>query len=134
MTARYLLDTNILSALLLDPRGRVAAQIAKVGEPSVATSIIVAAELRYGVAKKGSARLSERVEDLLARIPVLPLEHPADAVYGQIRAELERRGRLIGPNDLLIASHALACDHTVVTDNVAEFSRVEGLRIENWLR
>lgn len=134
MTARYLLDTNILSALLLDPHGGVAAHIARVGEPSVATSIIVAAELRYGAAKKGSPRLSQRVEALLARIPVLPLDLPADAIYGQIRAELERRGRPIGPNDLLIASQAVAGDSTLVTDNLTEFSRVEGLRVENWLR
>lgn len=134
MTARFLLDTNVLSALLLDPHGQVAAHVARVGEPSVATSIIVAAELRYGAAKKGSPRLSQRVEDLLGRIPVLPLELPADAVYGQIRADLERRGRLIGPNDLLIASHAIASDSTLVTDNVAEFSRIEGLRVDNWLR
>ncbi len=134
MTERYLLDTNILSALVLKPAGRVAAHIGRIGQGSVATSIIVAAELRYGAAKKGSPRLSQRVEDLLSRIPVLPMERPADAVYGQIRADLERRGLPIGPNDLLIASHAVASDSTLVTDNVAEFSRIEGLRVENWLR
>jgi len=134
VTERYLLDTNILSALVLEPAGRVAAHIGRIGQGSVATSIIVAAELRYGAAKKGSPRLSQRVEDLLSRIPVLPLERPADAVYGQIRADLERRGLPIGPNDLLIASHAVASDSTLVTDNVAEFSRIEGLRVENWLR
>lgn len=134
MTGGFLLDTNILSALLLDPHGRVAAHIDRVGERSVATSLIVAAELRYGAAKKGSPRLSQRVEDLLGRLPVLPLEPPCDAVYGQIRSEWERRGVPIGANDLLIASHAIASGNTLVTDNVAEFSRVEGLRVENWLR
>ena len=134
MSGRYLLDTNILSALMLDPLGRVADHIGRVGQGSVATSIVVAAELRYGAAKKGSPRLSQRVEDLLGRLPVLPLELPADAIYGEIRADLERRGLPIGPNDLLIASQAITTDSTLVTDNVGEFSRIGGLRVENWLR
>ncbi len=134
MSDRYLLDTNILSALVLEPQGRVADHIGRVGQGSVATSIVVAAELRYGAAKKGSPRLSQRVEELLGRLPVLPLEPPADAIYGEIRADLERRGLPIGPNDLLIASHSITTNSTLVTDNVAEFSRIGGLRIENWLR
>lgn len=134
MSRRFLLDTNILSALLKDPHGAVAAHIARVGEDAVATSIIVAAELRYGAAKKGSARLTERVDALLGRLPVLAIEAPCDAVYGEIRAELDRRGRTIGANDLLIASHAIVADRILVSDNVAEFSRIAALRLENWLR
>lgn len=132
MKDRYLLDTNILSALLADPRGLVASHIARVGDAALATSIVIAAELRYGAAKKGSPRLSERVEALLDRLPVLALEAPSDQVYGEVRADLERRGQLIGPNDLLIASHAIAADRTLVSDNVSEFSRITGLRLENW--
>lgn len=130
---RYLLDTNIVSDLIRNPRGRVATQIAHVGEANVCTSVIVAAELRYGCAKSGSKRLSAAVESLLGELAVLALEGPADAEYGKLRAELERRGRPIGGNDLLIAAHALAIDATVVTANMDEFSRVDGLRVQNWL-
>jgi tRNA(fMet)-specific endonuclease VapC len=130
---RYLLDTNIISDLIRNPKGRVAKHIARVGENNVCTSIIVAAELRYGCAKKGSKRLLETVENLLRELNVLSLEGPADAEYGKIRAELERRGSPIGGNDLLIAAHALAIEATVVTANVDEFARVEGLKVQNWI-
>lgn len=131
---RYLLDTNIVSDLVRNPQGRVAQHIRKVGENRVCTSIIVAAELRYGAAKKGSALLSSQLEAVLAAIDVLPLETPADETYGMIRTKLEKAGRPIGGNDLLIASQAVALGYTVVTDNHDEFARVENLRLENWLR
>lgn len=131
---RYLLDTNIISALVRDPRGTVADRIREVGEANVCTSVIVAAELRYGAAKKASVRLSAQLEPILAAFEVLPFETPADAVYGDIRAELERTGSLIGGNDLLIAAQAVAGGHIVVTDNVREFERVRGLPVRNWLR
>src|SRR5690606_28918516 len=75
---RYLLDTNIISDLVRNPAGQAAQQLLAVGDENVCTSIIVASELRYGCAKKGSARLQQRVEEVLALIPVLPLEAPAD--------------------------------------------------------
>ena len=130
---RYLLDTNIISDLIRNPKGKVAKHIARVGENNVCTSIIVAAELRYGCAKSGSKRLLEAVESLLGELDVLSLEGPADAEYGRIRAELERRGTPIGGNDLLIAAHALAIEATMVTANVDEFARVKGLKVQNWL-
>jgi tRNA(fMet)-specific endonuclease VapC len=130
---RYLLDTNIISDLIRNPKGEVAKHIARVGENNVCTSIIVAAELRYGCAKSGSKRLLEVVENLLGELNVLSLEGPADAEYGRIRAELERKGSPIGGNDLLIAAHALAIEATMVTANVAEFTRVDGLNVQNWL-
>ena len=131
---RFLLDTNILSDLVRHPRGRIADRIKRVGERQVCTSIVVAAELRCGAAKKGSLRLTSQLEAVLRALEVLSLESPTDAVYGKLRARLERAGQLIGGNDLLIAAHALAMDHTMVTDNEGEFSRVKDLRIENWLR
>ena len=130
---RYLLDTNIISDLVRNPQGRAARRIGRVGEDSICTSIIVAAELRYGCAKSGSPRLRKAVEDLLGEIEVLPFEAPADAEYGAIRAQLEAAGRLIGSNDLLIAAHARAAGAVVVTANTDEFSRVRGLKVENWL-
>lgn len=131
---RYLLDTNIVSDLVRNPQGRVAEHIFKVGEGQVCTSIIVAAELRYGAEKKQSPRLSAQLEAVLGALQVLPLQRPADATYGSIRAQLETLGKPIGGNDALIAAHALALRCTVVTDNEKEFNRVKGLAIENWLR
>lgn len=134
MSRLFLLDTNAVSDLVRNPRGRVAARIAEVGEAQVATSIVAAAELRYGVAKKGSTRLREQLEAVLAVLVVLPLEAPVDAVYGDVRAHLEKQGQPIGANDLLIAAHARALGRTIVTDNEREFSRVPSLAVQNWLR
>lgn len=131
---RFLLDTNILSDLVRHPSGRIADHIKEVKEHNICTSIIVAAELRYGAAKKASSRLTTQLDAILRAIDVLAFEQPADALYGELRTRLERRGHAIGANDLLIAAHALALGHIVVTDNEREFSRVQGLRIENWLR
>jgi tRNA(fMet)-specific endonuclease VapC len=128
-----MLDTNIISDLIRNPQGKAAKRIAKVGEDNICTSIIVAAELRYGCAKSGSDRLLKVVEDLLGEIDILPLEIPADSEYGGIRAELEAAGRPIGGNDLLIAAHAYATGAIIVTANADEFKRVRGLKVENWL-
>jgi tRNA(fMet)-specific endonuclease VapC len=129
----YMLDTNIISDLIRNPQGQVARRIAKAGEDNICTSIIVAAELRYGSTKSGSKRLHKAVEDLLGEIKVLPLEVPADVEYGAIRSELEAVGMPIGSNDLLIAAHARAAGATIVTANADEFRRVRGLKVENWL-
>ncbi|HET7205349.1 MAG TPA: type II toxin-antitoxin system VapC family toxin [Terriglobales bacterium] len=130
---RYLLDTNIISDLIRNPQGKVAERIRRVGEAKVCTSIIVAAELRYGAAKKGSLRLSAQLSAVLGALEILPLETPADVVYGSLRTRLEHSGTPIGAHDILIAAHALALGYTVVTDNEKEFARVVGLSLENWL-
>lgn len=131
---RYLLDANIVSDLVRHPQGKVAQRIRRVGEAQVCTSIIVAAELRYGAAKRDSQRISARVEAVLRTLEVLPFETPADVIYGSLRARLERTGRLIGANDLLIAAQALALGCVIVTDNEKEFARVGDLPRENWVR
>jgi tRNA(fMet)-specific endonuclease VapC len=128
-----MLDTNIISDLIRNPQGMAAKRIAKVGEDMVCTSIVVAAELRYGCAKSGSKKLLSAVDDLLAEIDVLPFDAPADVEYGEIRVGLEAVGRPIGGNDLLIAAHALATEAIIVTANADEFERVRGLKVENWL-
>jgi tRNA(fMet)-specific endonuclease VapC len=127
-------DTNVVSDLIRNPQGRVAERIRKVGEAQVCTSIIVAAELRYGATKKGSPRLTAQLEAVLGALDVLPLEAPADAAYGLIRTRLEQAGRPFGGNDLLIAAQAIALGYTIVTDNEGEFARIDGLPRENWLR
>ena len=103
MSARYLLDTNIVSDLVRHPQGRAAAKIAEVGEDAVATSIIVAAELRYGAAKKASPRLTAQLEAVLGVLEIIALEVPADASYGAARVALEAAGTPIGANDLLVS-------------------------------
>ena len=123
---RYLLDTNIVSNLVRNPQGRVADRLKAVGEQNICTSIIVAAELRYGTTKKASTRLTAQIEAVLGVIDTLPFDSPADEIYGSIRTQLELAGTPIGGNDLLIAAQALALDHTLVTDNDTEFSRVDG--------
>lgn len=134
MSQGWLLDTNILSDLVRNPAGRVAERIRQCGETNVRTSLVVAAELRFGAAKKGSERLTSQLEAILAAIEILPLAPPTDSIYGWLRAALEKAGTPIGGNDMLIAAHALASDCILVTDNEREFSRIEGLSIENWLR
>ncbi len=130
----YLLDTNIVSAMAHDPHGPVYGRIAAAGIENVLTSIIVAAEVRFGLARKRSSRLAQQAEAVLAKLHVVPLGQGVDARYADLRYDLERQGRPIGANDLFIAAHALALGATLVTDNLREFERVEGLALENWLR
>lgn len=130
---KRLLDTNIISDLIRNPSGAAAMRLARVGDADIATSAIVAGELRYGCARKGSPRLTERVEAVLGTIPVLDIDDAAAKSYGDIRAALEAAGTPIGANDLWIAAQARALGAIVVTDNQQEFQRVDGLEIENWL-
>jgi tRNA(fMet)-specific endonuclease VapC len=131
---RYLLDTNILSSMMRMPEGSANERMRALTTGSIFTSIVVAAELRFGAAKKRSEALFLGIEALLRTVTVEPLSPPADALYASVRAALERAGTPIGNNDILIAAHALATDSVLVTDNIKEFSRVPGLKIENWLR
>jgi tRNA(fMet)-specific endonuclease VapC len=133
MARSYLLDTNILSHLVRQPQGPVAVRIAYVGEDNVLTSIIVACELRYGVAKRASRKLKRQVEAVLGAITILPLEAGVDRHYAAIRTVLEKRGMPIGAHDMLIAAHARAIGAICVTGNVEKFKRVPALKVENWL-
>ena len=108
-------------------------RIRNVGEAQVATSIIVAAEVRYGAFKKRSPRLTAQVEAVLDAMEVLPFEEPADRAYGVLRSRLEQKGQPIGGNDLLIAAQAISLGFTLVTANEREFSKVDDLQCENWL-
>lgn len=134
MARLYLLDTTILSHLIRQPQGAVAERIADVGETNVLTSVIVACELRYGAAKRGSRRLTRQVEAVLGALTIRPLESDAERLYASIRVVLEKKGTPIGAHDMLIAAHARALGAVCVTDNVAEFTRVPALKVENWLR
>lgn len=130
---RYLLDTNIVSDLARHPNGLPAQRLLAVGVESVAISIVVACEIRFGLAKRPQPRLAYRIEQLLDHLPLLSLESPIEQHYADIRVALERAGTPIGPNDLLIAAHSRTLNLTLVSDNQREFSRVPDLRVENWL-
>ncbi len=107
----------------------MARQIGEVGEETICTSLIVAAELRFGALKKGSKRLSAQLEAVMAALDILPLESPVDERYAELRMVLEGAGTPIGSNDMLIAAHTLALGLTLVTANEGEFRRVPGLAV-----
>ncbi|KQY19378.1 transcriptional regulator [Rhizobium sp. Root483D2] len=128
-----MLDTNIVSHMIRVPEGAVVSRVRDVGSDTLCVSALVASELRYGAVKRGSERLSSLVESTLERLDIIAYEAAAAVHYAEIRDQLSRSGNLIGPMDMLIAAHARALELVLVTDNTREFSRVEGLTIENWL-
>lgn len=129
----WLLDTNTLSEMMRNPSGPLANKIGATDNNDLCTSIIVACELRFGAEKRGSRKLTESVEATIEDFDVQPLTEDADRHYARLRSDLERKGTPIGQNDMLIAAHALALGAVLVTANTREFSRIEGLKLENWL-
>jgi tRNA(fMet)-specific endonuclease VapC len=130
----FLLDTNAVIALM---KGNpdVMAHIRRVGRSEIMLCAPVEAELWFGVYK--SRKLEDNRNSLLALLswlPSLPFAGEATRYFGEVRAELARQGKPIGPYDLQIAAMALAHDLTLITDNTDEFSRIPGLRVENWQR
>jgi tRNA(fMet)-specific endonuclease VapC len=130
----YLLDTNIVSDLVRNPFGMIRQHVDHVGSGNVFTSVIVAAELHFGIAKKASQKLRRRVLDAFEFVPVWPMPIVVAEHYGSLRADLELRGLPIGANDMWIAAHALAEDAVLVSNNIREFSRINGLKVENWMQ
>lgn len=128
---KYLLDTNMVSELLRNPDGKAASRIWELA-PDCLTSVIVLAELRYGMEKRPSPKRERLLKAVLSSLDVADWKPPADRHYGELRAALERKGTPIGNNDMLIAAHALALDCVLVTANEREFRRVQGLTVENW--
>lgn len=128
-----LLDTNICIYIINARPPEVLARFHAYRLGEIGISSVVAAELAYGVAKSGSARNRSALEMFLAPLEVLPFDDRAVWAYGDLRAELERLGQPIGAMDTMIAAHALAVDAVLVTNNTREFSRVSGLRLENWV-
>ena len=129
---RYFLDTNVVSYMVRQPQSPLARRVASLSPDSFAISVVVAAELQYGAQERGSKRLTDQLAAVLAAMNVLPLESPADRHYGAIRTELERMGQPIGQNDLLIAAHARALGAILITNNLREFRRIPGLKVEDW--
>jgi tRNA(fMet)-specific endonuclease VapC len=134
MVARYLLDTNIFIYVRRQRPPQVLARFQEMRPGEAVISVITYGELIYGVVKNPQrAQALHLVEELAAVIPVQPLPLEAAQSYGRIRASLEVRGETIGNNDMWIAAHALASSLTLVTNNEREFSRIAGLKIQNWV-
>ncbi|MEI7443556.1 MAG: type II toxin-antitoxin system VapC family toxin [Burkholderiales bacterium] len=127
-----MLDTNALSKLVRNPHGAQARKLNALQPDSVCTSIVAACELRFCAKRKGSTALTQRVDQLLDALTVLPLDTPADEHYADIRATLERSGTPIGSHDMFIAAHARSRGMTLLTRNLREFQRVPGLTVEDW--
>lgn len=131
----FCLDTDVLSAVVKrDPPLHLIRRLARTPPTEQCTTAITLGELLYGVARRGSSALAERVQELIESAgPVLPFDETAARHYGGLRAGLERDGRRLAEPDLRIAAIALSRDATLVTANVRHFARVPGLRVENWL-
>lgn len=133
---RLMLDTNIISDLMRDPKGKSNQQlqqlIALEPELQVCTSVVVDCEVSFGLRRRPSKLLQKAYEDVLQVVEILPLNAAVTTHYAHIRNELDKVGTPIGPNDTLIAAHALSLGATLVTAD-AEFRRVPGLKVENWL-
>lgn len=130
----FMLDTNICIYIKKNNPPQVLAKLQSLPSELVCMSSITYAELFYGAIKsQQSVRNIEKIAALKSCISILPFDESAAEHYGQIRTNLEKRGLIIGSNDLLIAAHALSQNHTLVSNNLREFDRVEGLITENWL-
>ena len=129
----YLLDTNACIDYLTARYPKVVARIQGSSPEDLFLSAVVVAELRYGADHSARRRANHtRIDALIEEVEPLDFDLAAAAAYGRVRAELEAGGTPIGPNDMLIAAHALSRGLTVVTDNAVEFKRVKGLKVENW--
>ncbi|MEL7978017.1 type II toxin-antitoxin system VapC family toxin [Isoptericola sp. F-RaC21] len=133
MSSLYLLDTNILIALLRD-EGDAARPRLRAAEGRIAVSTISEMELEFGIERsRDPVRNRQAVDELLSLVEIVPFETTAAMHAGRIRAVLAGRGTPIGPYDALIAGQARSLGMVVVTNNVREFSRVPGLEVEDWL-
>lgn len=128
-----LLDTNICIYIINSKPPDVLARFHEYRLGDIGVSSVVAAELAFGVAKSGSARNRQALEMFLAPLEIVPFDAAAVWAYGDVRADLERHGQPIGSLDTLIAAHALSQKSVLVTNNTREFSKVQGLQLENWV-
>ena len=130
---KYYLDTNIIIYALKGQYPALPEHFKEIPSQSIVIPSIVLAEIEYGARKSNNYEITmSRYKQFMDVFIKVPFSEKAAIFYGQIRSDLERRGELIGPNDLMIAAIVLAEDGILVTNNVKEFERVPKLRIENW--
>ena len=128
----YLLDTNIISDIAKNPGGKAAQRFAALSSEEVCTSIVVSAEVLFGLESGAGAQTQKSMRAVLDGLLILNLEAPVDRIYAETRAAMSKIGKAVTPNDMFIAAHALAIGATVVTADQA-FQMVPGLKVENWL-
>lgn len=129
----HLLDTNTCIYAIRQRPPSVLKRLNALARDSVALSVLVAMELEVGAMRAQARAYAPAVRRWLAEFTVLPLDNDAREHFAQTKFDLMARGQMIGPMDLLIAAHALALSATLVTNNLSEFSRVKGLKLENWV-
>ncbi len=131
---KFMLDTNICIYIIKRHPGSVLGRVESHPLGDIGISVITLAELEYGVSKSSNpARNRDALEQFVSPLEVAPFDQPATVAYGKVRASLEKKGNPIGSMDLLIAAHAVSLGNRLVTNNVREFKRVPGLRVENWV-
>ena len=129
---RYMLDTNICIQIMNHANDALLTRLIE-HEGEMCISTVVAAELRFGVAKSSAQKKNRQLlTEFLSPLEILPFDEDAAESYGELRAALERAGKPIGPLDTLIAGHALSLGATLITHNTREFQRVKGLKLESW--
>lgn len=132
---KYLLDTNICIYIMNQRPIEIIHKFKRFSVGDIGVSTITVSELQYGALKSQNIKINlQRIEEFIAPLEILPYDHNAAIFYGEIRYDLERKGEVIGPLDMLIAAHALSNDIILVTNNDKEFQRVSRLRIENWVK
>ncbi len=132
---RYLLDTNICIFLINQHSKIVYENFQRVPVGNIAVSSITTSELGYGVEKsRNRLQNTQALQKFLLPLTIMPYDHEASQYYGRLRAQLEQKGKTIGPMDTMIAAHALSLGYTVVTNNTKEFRRVSGLQLEDWTK
>ena len=130
---KYMLDTNVCVYIIRNKSPDLLQKLAQHSPSDVCISSITAAELQYGVQKSSQPVQNQQALDrFLIPLAIIDFGHRAARAYGRIRADLERSGMSIGALDTLIASHAMAENLTLVTNNVGEFSRVPGISLVDW--
>lgn len=130
---RYMLDTNICIYLIKNRSDKLLNRMRAFHTAEIGVSVVTVAELQYGVSKSQQKERNQvALEAFLLPLDIANLSMDTTLAYGEIRADLEKQGRPIGPLDTLIAAHALSLDVPLVTNNTREFARVEGLRVEDW--
>ncbi len=129
----YMLDTNTCIYIMKNHPPGVQARLKQIPVGTVGISAIVLAELWHGIHKSQQAkRNTQALKDFLKFLMIEDWPKDSANLYGQLRTQLERAGQIIGTHDLLIGTHALHLNTTLVTNNVREFQRIEGLKVENW--
>ena len=133
MSMRYMLDTYMCIYLRQNRPPEVTARFRQMQHRDAVLSVITYGALLYGAERSQQRTMAlESLHRLVSLLPVLPLPEEAASAYGEIRATLEKRGQMIGGNDLWIATHAKSAGLTLVTNNEREFKRVPGLKLQNW--